>query len=82
MEQLTEEQKASLRGMIESPLLSFAFSEALRNVHNEQKGKESIDTAAMAYSYLCGASNVLSHLFTMAESKKENPSVTPRKLRH
>lgn len=79
--ELTDEQKAELRSMIDSPLLSYALTEALRSVHDEQRGATTLESAAMAYSYQSGARNVLSHLFTMAESKRPSTAITPRKLR-
>ena len=80
--ELSEGQKAELREMLESGILAYALTEALRSVHDEQKGATSLESAAMAYSYQAGATNVLSHLFTMAESKKPSTTITPRKLRH
>ena len=68
--------------MIESPTLSFALTEALRSVHDEQKGRHSLEEAAMAYSYQAGATKVLDHLFSMAESKRQSTAVVPRKLRY
>ena len=79
---LSDGQKADLRRMIESPTLSFALTEALRSVHDEQKGRHSLEEAAMAYSYQAGATKVLDHLFSMAESKRQSTAVVPRKLRY
>ena len=80
--ELSDGQKAELRGMIESPLLSLAMTEALRAVHDEQRGADTLERAAMCYSTQAGATRVLSILFDMAESKKPSIGITPRKLRH
>jgi|TARA_R110000823_G_C15950470_1_gene501626 hypothetical protein len=79
---LSDKQKAELREMIESPLLSLAMTEALRAVHSNQGEKSSLEEAAMAYSYQAGATKVLGNLFSMAESKKQSTAVAPRKLRY
>ena len=79
---LSDKQKAELREMIESPLLSLAMTEALRTIHSNQEGTLSLGGAAMAYSYQAGATKVLDHLFSMAESKRQSTAVVPRKLRY
>jgi hypothetical protein len=80
--ELSDGQKAELRGMIESPLLSLAMTEALREVHEEKKSAVTLEEAAMAYSTQAGATRVLAVLFGMAESKQPSIGISPRKLRH
>ena len=79
--QLSDRQKAELRGALSSPLVQQAIDEALRAVWSKKRGAETLEGAAMAYNHQSGASDFLDELYSLAELKT-SIQVPMRKLRH
>jgi hypothetical protein len=79
--QLSDGQKAELRGALSSPLVQMAMDDALRSVWRKKSGAQSLEEAAMAYNHQSGASDFLNELYSLAELKT-GVQVPMRKLRH
>ena len=79
--QLSDGQKAELRGALSSPVVQTAIEDALRSVWKKKLGAESLEAAAMAYNHQSGASDFLDELYSLAELKG-SVQVPMRKLRH
>jgi hypothetical protein len=79
--QLSDTEKAELRGALSSHVFRKALDEALCVVFRKKRGAETLEAAAMAYNHQSGAMDVLDELFSLAEIK-EDLSIKPRKLKH
>lgn len=69
MSNFTDTQKADLRELLANPLLQIALQNALADVLSANSGETTIEGAAMAYKVQEGARNVISSLFSSADSK-------------
>ena len=79
--QLSDGEKSELRTGLLSPVMQRAIESALRSIWKKRNGADTIESAAMAYNYQCGASDLLDELFSLAELKTDL-HVPMRKLRH
>lgn len=82
MSELSEYEKDSLKQLLENPILKKAMDAALVEIWRKRRGVDTLEASAMAFNYFSGASEVLVELHALADVKKEDFSVGPRKLKH
>ena len=78
---LSNEEKSSLKTILESNVMQKALMEALGSVYRDRAGASSLEQCAMAYNFSEGARTVLNRLLALAEIKEELASPPVRRLR-
>lgn len=64
-----------------NPVFRKASEESISKIWRKNRGVQTLETAAMAYSHQSGASDFIDALYDLAEIQ-ERPATPTRKLRH
>jgi hypothetical protein len=81
MSTFNDEQKATLRGLLNNHLFREAMDNALGEVWRLKAGAEGLEANALANAYKEGSTAVLSALFKQAGETRE-PAPKPARLNH
>lgn len=78
---LSKTEQADLMAALRQPVVRKALAEALGIIQSEKSGASTLESAAMAYNHLEGASGLVGKLYAMAEIPDEKPIVAPKRFR-
>lgn len=79
--ELSEGQQAELKQLLDSPLLQAAIDWALADSWKAKAGESTLETAAMAYAYQQGTTDLVAKLYSLVKAKKVI-TANPTKLKH
>ena len=78
---LSENEKKTLKTILEAPTMIKAAEEALNGVFRERRGASTLEACAMAYNHTEGAVAVLLKLYALAEIKPSFEGSTARRFK-
>lgn len=76
---LTPAEKATLRGLLEHPVMQKAMEEAINTLFHSKRNAGTLETCAMAYNYNEGGFAALALLQEMGEIEQPRKSPVPIK---
>jgi len=78
--EFSKDDRATLRKLLERPLMQRAIARVQADIWQEQAGKTRMEDSALAYQYEQGAAVALDKLFALGEAVLES-RVAPRRMR-